>query len=260
MSVTIGRRTGVHKGFGIVAATLALAVIMPQPASAQGFFESLFGGFRRPPADVPHRATAYAPETPFERERRPERRVAPRATPAASARETTSGSGPAYCVRLCDGRYFPLQRHSGASPAELCQSFCPASKTMVFQGSNIDYARASNGTRYADLDTAFDYRDKLVDGCTCNGRDPLGLARVDVKTDPTLRPGDIVATNDGLATFRGKNAEKTAEFTPINGSAGAWAKRLAEIKVRPAPATAAIPAVDNTPPERKDRRRAQSSR
>jgi len=251
-------QTATRKGFGIAATVLALAVVAPPAASAQGFFESLFGGFRRPPADVPARATAYAPETPFERERRQERRVAPRAPSTIS--DVTSGSGPAYCVRLCDGRYFPLPRHSGASAAELCQSFCPATKTMVFQGSNIDYARASNGTRYADLDAAFEYRDKVVEGCSCNGRDDFGLARVDVKTDPTLRAGDIVATNDGLATYRGTNAGKTAEFTPINGSASEWARRLSEVKVRPAPAAAEIPAVDNTPPERKDRRRAQSSR
>ncbi len=33
---------------------------------------------------------------------------------------------------------------------------------------------------------------------TCNGRDQFGLARIDVNTDPTLRPGDIVATRSGL--------------------------------------------------------------
>ena len=55
-----------------------------------------------------------------------------------------------------------------------------------------------DGSRYADLDNAFVYRKKLVAGCTCNGRDPFGLARVDVNTDPTLRPGDIVATKTGL--------------------------------------------------------------
>ena len=52
------------------------------------------------------------------------------------------GHGTVYCVRTCDGRYFPLQRHAGTSPAELCQSFCPAAKTMVFSGSKIDTAVA----------------------------------------------------------------------------------------------------------------------
>ena len=42
------------------------------------------------------------------------------------------GRSVAYCVRLCDGRYFPIQRHANASPAQLCSAFCPAAKTQVF--------------------------------------------------------------------------------------------------------------------------------
>ena len=59
----------------------------------------------------------------------------------------------------------------------------------------------SDGSRYADLDTALLYRKQLVAGSTCNGRDRFGLAHVDVNTDPTLRPGDIVATK-GTAWWR----------------------------------------------------------
>ena len=87
----------------------------------------------------------------------------------------------------------------------------------------------------------------------------MGLAHVDTASDPTLRPGDIVATDDGLATFRGKN--KTAEFTPINSSSSEWARRLAEMKVRPGAADEKIEPVanDDTKPIRKSRarRRAQ---
>ena len=172
-----------------------------------------------------------------------------------------SSRGMAFCVRTCDGRYFPLQHHAGASPAELCKSFCPAAKTMVFSGGKIDYAVAANGMRYADLDSAFAYRDKVVDNCTCNGKDGLGLARIEPMADPTLRPGDIVATNDGLATYNGK----AAEFTPINPASGEWARRLAEIKVRPAPpqakvqetvgVTAAAP--DDAKPAKRSRRAAR---
>ena len=32
--------------------------------------------------------------------------------------------------------------------------------------------------------------------CTCNGKDAFGLAKIDVASDPTLKPGDIVATGD----------------------------------------------------------------
>ena len=108
-------------------------------------------------------------------------------------------------MRTCDGRYFPLQRHAGSTPAEMCKSFCPAAKTMVFSGSKIDTAVASNGTRYADLDNAFAYRDKVTEAAPATARTGSGLARIEVSGDPTLRPGDIVATNDGLATYTGKS-------------------------------------------------------
>lgn len=237
----------------LAALTLALAAPV-ETASAGDFFQSLFGGFQRQQTSIPPQATAYAPvrepSRPFEHEQRPS---------APAAAYAGGGGGTAYCVRLCDGRYFPIRHHAGASQAELCHSFCPASKTMVFHGSKIDYARAPNGTRYADLDNAFAYRDHVVSGCTCNGRDGLGLARINASNDPTLRPGDIVATNDGLATFRGRQS-KSAEFTPVDPSAGAWDRRLADIKVSPAPAQAEVTAVDNTPPSLKDGRRAQLMR
>ena len=66
------------------------------------------------------------------------------------------------------------------------------------RGSQIDHAYAGNGARYADLNNAFVYRKKIVDGCTCSGRDSFGVARIDVASDPTLRPGDIVATGDNV--------------------------------------------------------------
>lgn len=236
--------------FALLAAlTLALATPV-ETASAGDFFQSLFGGSQRQQTSIPPQAqaSAYAPvrepARPFEREQR---------SSAPAAGYAACGGGTAYCVRLCDGRYFPIRHHAGTSQAELCHSFCPASKTMVFHGSKIDHARAPNGTRYADLDNAFAYRDHVVSGCTCNGRDGLGLARINASNDPTLRPGDIVATDEGLATFRGRQS-KSAEFTPVDPSAGAWSRRLADIKVTPAPAQAEVTAVDNTPPSLKDRR------
>jgi hypothetical protein len=156
--------------------------------------------------------------------------------PRRRSGETTStygGGGTAFCVRTCDGRFFPIRRRAGMSVAELCQSFCPSSKTMVFSGSRIDHAVAPNGQRYASLKGAYLYRERVVEGCTCNGNDPLGLAQVEIADDPTLRPGDIVATNDGLATYHGRSS-KGEPFTPIDPSKSEWARRLSEIKVRPA--------------------------
>lgn len=177
-----------------------------QQAAAENFFEMLFGGFQR------HMSRQSNSD--------------PNGDSSGGY-----GHGTAFCVRTCDGRYFPIQRHAGASPAEICHSFCPAAKTVVFTGSKIDHAVAQSGARYADLDSAFAYRNGLVANCSCNGKDGGGLARIEATTDPTLRAGDIVATNDGLATYSGKSAE----FTPINPASGEWARRLAEVKVRPAP-------------------------
>ncbi len=224
----------------------ALALGSAQPASAQGFFSSLFGGFqRREP--LPQSSSSYA--DPNAAPDRGERR-------RSGESSGSYGHGTAFCVRTCDGRYFPLQRQAGASPVEVCHSLCPAAKTMVFNGSKIDGAVAQNGTRYADLDQAFTYRDKVVSNCTCNGKDGLGLARMDTAGDPTLRPGDIVATTEGLATFHGKN--RSAEFTPINPSSSEWARKLSKIKVRPAPpqqkVEIAAPADQDAKPKLRTRR------
>jgi hypothetical protein len=241
-----GQKARIANSALLAALTLALAA-PAGTASAGDFFQSLFGGFQRQQTSVPPQASAYAPV------REPSRTFEREHGQSAPAAAYTGGGGTAYCVRLCDGRYFPIRHHAGASQAELCHSFCPASKTMVFHGSRIDHARAANGTRYADLANAFAYRDRVTSDCTCNGRDGLGLARIDPANDPTLRKGDIVATRDGLATFSGRQSA-SAEFTPIDPSTSAWGRRLADIKVMPAPAQAEVPAVDNTPPSLKDRR------
>jgi uncharacterized protein DUF2865 len=191
-----------------LAALLALAAgLSVADASAQGLFDFLFGGDRDryPARNLPPQTSSFA--DPFGLN------PAPRRDPGIS---TNTGRAVSYCVRLCDGRYFPIQRHASASPAQLCSSFCPAAKTAVFNGSAIDHAVAPNGARYADLDNAFVYRDKIVADCTCNGRDAFGLARIDVASDPTLRPGDIVATAEGLQSYNGGRGNRTAgNFTPV---------------------------------------------
>lgn len=225
-------RCRIAKSGAALFAVLALSAFGDvQQATAGNFFDTLFGGFQRQ-MSMPQRSNSYS-------------------DPSGGETSGGTGHGTAYCVRTCDGRYFPVQRNAGMTPAELCRSFCPAAKTVVYSGSKIDTAVAQNGSRYADLDTAFAYRNSLVANCTCNGKDG-GLAHLDTTTDPTLRSGDIVATNDGLATYNGK----AAEFTPINPASGEWARRLADVKVRPAPpqepveATAAMNNDDPKPVKR----------
>jgi hypothetical protein len=67
------------------------------------------------------------------------------------------------------------------------------------------------------MPNAFAYRDRLVDGCTCNGQSATGLAKIEVESDPTLRPGDIVTTKDGQSVFKGDRRlpHKSSEFVPV---------------------------------------------
>ena len=125
------------------------------------------------------------------------------------------GGGQAFCVRTCDGRYFPVTASDNASKAASCNSFCPASETKVVYGSNIDSAAADNGKPYSELPNAFRYRNEIVAGCTCNGKDQFGLAPVKIENDPTLRKGDIVAGENGLLVA-GRRDRRGAElnFSP----------------------------------------------
>ncbi len=246
--------------FGRAVAAFAMALALygaapVQPAAAQGLLDVLFGNYqhqRRAP--LPPRVSAYADPFGFSGERS-HRRV------SNYGGSSSGGPSSGYCVRTCDGKYFPVKSSGNMSATELCKSFCPAANTKVFAGSKIDYSVASDGTRYADLDNAFLYRERTVDNCTCNGKTAGGLARLKPELDQTLRPGDIVATNEGLATFNGNRNAKSAEFTPIDksGAPSEWKLRLMSIKVAPAPERAEEPVkpVEEKKAERTDRRRAQ---
>jgi hypothetical protein len=181
----------------------ALATALAGTPAKAGFFDFLFGG----PDKGPHPSvSSYAdPSAP----------VSPPPLGQESVRNDagSTGHGVAYCVRLCDGQHFPLEaRVMNATPVEACRSMCPASRTKVFYGAEIDNAVAKDGARYADLNTAYIYRKQLVANCTCNGKNAMGLAPYDLPTDPTLRPGDIIATKTGLMTYTGNPAQA---YTPV---------------------------------------------
>jgi hypothetical protein len=217
----------------LAVCALLLAVALPShDAAAQGFFDFLFGG--PPQKQQPRRGAPPAPETNFFAD--PFGLNTPAAPPPQPQR-SAGGSGPAFCVRTCDGKYFPLAR-SAVSPAQMCQSFCPATTTKVFLGSNIDSAATNAGERYPDMDNAYAYRKALRADCTCNGRDPAGLAPVDLSLDTSLRPGDVIATTSGLVAYSGVRTGngQTAEFTPVASYPGLTSdvrSRLGEMKVAP---------------------------
>ena len=140
-------------------------------------------------------------------------------SPAEAARPT--GPTVTYCVRLCDGRYFPVQRQAASSsPAKICTAQCPASQTKILTGAGIDNAIGLDGARYSSLENAFVYRERVVSDCTCNGKDPYGLAPIAIHSDPTLQRGDIVVTDKGPVAFVGDHRlpHRAAKFTPVKNS------------------------------------------
>jgi hypothetical protein len=193
-------------GNGVALGAVALAALFGSipAAQAQDFFSALFGGIMR--GGAPEISLPFVHEGPsIQTEQRP--RV------ASSGRQ-------AFCVRTCDGRYFPITATDNQSRAASCNNFCPASETKVVYGSSIDYAATDSGKPYSELPNVFKYRTELVPGCTCNGKDQIGLAPVKLENDPTLRKGDIVAGADGLMVT-GRGADKrgaSLNMSPVSPS------------------------------------------
>ena len=198
----------------------------PRKACSKRCSAASTGGARQ----LPPRVSSYAdPRSRQRRERGDDRRE------RRASVEHHGGPSSGFCVRTCDGRYFPLQRSGGMSPAELCKSFCPARQDQVFSGSKIDHAVAPTAPAMPISTTPSPIATRSTN-CTCNGKDALGLARMDAPSDPTLRPGDIVATNEGLATFSGKaiQVRRVHADRPVRRSSE-WRAPAVAIKVTPAP-------------------------
>jgi len=179
----------------VAVAIVGPVALTPEMSAAEGLLDFFFGGGQKQQQQTP--SFSNDPQSP-------------------PPRPVVASAGPAFCVRSCDGKYFPLMR-GAALPAQLCQAFCPASPTKVFFGSSIDRAYAATGERYADSENAFAYRKALRADCTCNGHSPAGLASVDLAMDGSLRSGDAVATAGGLAAYSGIRVgnDQNPDFTPL---------------------------------------------
>ncbi|MCK0196546.1 DUF2865 domain-containing protein [Ancylobacter sp. 6x-1] len=149
------------------------------------------------------------------------------------------GGGIAYCVRTCDGHYFPLTPVSGDTRIAAegrCQAFCPQAETAVYvsysREAGIDGARGSDGRPYASLPAAFAYRTAMNPACTCTGTSPFGVASVDVDMDATLRPGDYVMTETGPMVFQGTPVvpHQPGDFVSADGDARLSASTRKELE------------------------------
>ena len=99
---------------------LALAFMDTSASAQNGIFDTILGGRRATPATPPP-VSAYA--DPFSAWN-------PFGSPASLNSEMDRSV--AYCVRLCDGRFFPIQRSSGATPDPGLQLVLPGHPDQDF--------------------------------------------------------------------------------------------------------------------------------
>jgi Protein of unknown function (DUF2865) len=185
---------------------------------------------------------SYAPFTGFlpteqlfdQNQAQPRRRATVAARETASVKltlpspvrtELGKGGPVTYCVRTCDGFYFPIGHGSGSDSADAatCNSLCPRAETKIYTGQiggDIDAARARDtGKRYAAMGQAFSYRKSIDKSCSCTANGYGIATNFPVFRDGSLRVGDIVMTGKGMKVFNGGSFPyREANFTAISRS------------------------------------------
>lgn len=183
----------------------ARTAVPRQPAILTSY--APFGNLFLPDTNVDRGRLVLAPAgEPVARERKA-RRVSREAKVSPSA---VTGGRAAFCVRTCDGYYFPAPVGGSERQIEAaCNRVCPTAEVKVYfgqVGGEMDEARAAaggGGKRYASLANAFGYRRSIDAGCACNTQGFGMTTTLPLERDATLRAGDIVMTAQGLKVFNG---------------------------------------------------------
>lgn len=142
-----------------------------------------------------------------------------------------------FCVRTCDGRFFPMSRVSvsEADSGKMCEASCPGAEMKIYSGSDIESATTGQGDAYKRLANAFRFQREIVPQCSCGAKAISGLAAIAIEDDMTLRTGDIVAADDGfkIVSISGErsSARRSIMFRPLS-KAKAQALGLARISSR----------------------------
>lgn len=113
------------------------------------------------------------------------------------------------CVRLCDGYYFPVSFSTLPNyfqrDVEACQSRCAAPVALYYHqnpGGSIDQMiSVSDNSAYTKLKTAFLYRKKFVNGCSCKAEEYSPDA-VAASGGPSDQTAEVQKRDRGLSPIR----------------------------------------------------------
>jgi hypothetical protein len=222
----------------VVGFVLSWLTVGATEVQAQGLFDWLFGGPRRPPASAPV-PPGSVPNVRTWGDTGTTTQIDPATGLAITVTPRTglpNGGTIVYCVRTCDGYFFPLANAAASSDAQrsLCRSLCPGAPTEVYtlntsQGG-MEKATTRSGRTYRALSTAFDFREGYRSTCSCRPAG-TGLTYLPIQEDVTLKSGDIVVTARGLRVFGGGNVPfRDSNFSSWRGgSDGDFGQRLAAI-------------------------------
>ncbi len=235
----------------------------PAPAAAPRGFFNPFAALTTPTSRT---LTIPQPGTPGAPQVLPDGTIAnPPGATSKSPGGTRPGGTIAYCVRTCDGYFFPLNsaRQDRASLEEQCSQLCPQASTDVYvsYSTEMDQAVGPRGTLYGRTKFAFLFRDKRVDNCTCGNISSRAFEILE--NDETLRKGDLIVMEAGTqpvayqptSRFRQMVAarirgERIAGLAPQRGFKPAPKKRgkdVAELPELPPPGPGAPLSLTVTP-------------
>lgn len=214
---------------GVGATGAATIVQASERGLLHGLFQTIFGGeslapapVARPVPKVPHRYTSLPDTRRLAGHRLVQRTPRLDGRPVRAARRekgvasTSFASGSfvtgtrTVCVRRCDGYVFPLGRLNARNDlpvhAAACAAACPSAPTDLFTlapgRSELQHSVGLDGRPYLRTASANLYRRTRVENCSCQ---PPGVAGplVALVDDRTLRPGDVIASEEGANLVAG---------------------------------------------------------
>ena len=117
------------------------------------------------------------------------------------------GGGLAYCVRSCDGRYFPITGNDNQSRAENCKNLCPASETKVVYGSTID-----NATKHVGA------TNQTISGVTVTNVAYTWDSATDDTSDVNFHTAEVLGSNDTMTVSLNNAPAESAKLAQIDSN------------------------------------------